>query len=499
MKDLIPKGTGDSRTLKSNISANTTFTEFLSMLRSGTLPIDIGAINAGGVQQMGTPLNKENLLPDYVAALLGLPQTDPQIRDALERLQEEIKVPQDVISWLGMRNADINDVVEMLAFSYGHSNVPVLLLKFYDKIGNPVEGVSVVVETSGNAGFSSSLTSRPGKSNAKGLCPILMVGFGSDDSKIAEKYFKYLKITASHPFYDMGELESGVLFNNGSDEIGVLKRNMTTLDLSNYVSFNNYVYLTESGSYTIPPSWTNGADAFIVGGGGGGGCAHAKSSYRGCGNAGGGGGGYVKTVHNINPSETVDIVIGAGGSGGSNSSSSTSTPSGSQGGSTSIKRQDGSLFSAEGGNGGGGGGIEGSLDAKNTGFGGAGGSGGGGGIGSLKTSGRATGTGGAGGTDGGSGGTGIPDDTAQGEGMSGGEGSGLSTRPFGDLSLPLCSSGGNGAVNSATNGGGGYGYYSNGNLNGSYYGCGGGGGTCESSENRLGGAGYQGVVILKKL
>lgn len=490
MKDLIVKGTGNSRTLKSSISQNATFAEFLSMLRSGALPIDIGAINAGGVQQMGTALNKENLLPDYVAALLELPQTDPQIRDALARLQEEIKVPQNVISWLGTRNSDINDVVEMLAFSYGYSNVPALLLKFYDEIGNPIEGVSVTVRTSSVPNFSTADESRPGKSNANGLCPILMVGFGGDESDITEYNFKYLKITASHPFYNMGELESGVLFNNGSDTIGVLKRNLTTLDLSNYVSIKNYVYLTESGSYTIPPSWTNGADAFIVGGGGGGGCSHAQSSYQFCGNSSGGGGGYVKTVHNINPSETVDIIIGAGGDGGSNSSTSIGTPAGKQGGSSSLKRTDGSLFSAEGGHGGAGGG---------TGLGGAGGSGGGGGIGSLKTSGRATGTGGVGGTDGGSGGTGIPDDTAQGEGMSGGEGSGLSTRPFNDLSLPLCSSGGNGAVNSATNGGGGYGYYSSGNLNGSYYGCGGGGGTCESSANRYGGDGYQGVVIFKKL
>lgn len=82
MKDLIPKGTGDSRTLKSNISANTTFAEFLSMLRSGTLPIDIGAINAGGVQQMGTPLNKENLLTDETAGKFNFsPSENPNIND----------------------------------------------------------------------------------------------------------------------------------------------------------------------------------------------------------------------------------------------------------------------------------------------------------------------------------------------------------------------------------------------------------------------------------
>lgn len=84
MKDLIVKGTGNSRTLKSSISQNATFAEFLSMLRSGTLPIDIGAINAGGVQQMGTALNKENLLTDETAGKFNFsPSENPNINDVI--------------------------------------------------------------------------------------------------------------------------------------------------------------------------------------------------------------------------------------------------------------------------------------------------------------------------------------------------------------------------------------------------------------------------------
>lgn len=84
MKDGVIKGTGDSRYLKSNIDANTTFAEFLTALRAGTLPIDLNGINADGWEQIGSALNKANLLPDDVATTLGLDSaTNPQIKDAL--------------------------------------------------------------------------------------------------------------------------------------------------------------------------------------------------------------------------------------------------------------------------------------------------------------------------------------------------------------------------------------------------------------------------------
>lgn len=72
MKDFIPKGTGNSRWMKSSIPTGTTWEEALAMLRAGTFPFDLNGINSAGVAQMGDALNKANLLPDAVGALYGL-------------------------------------------------------------------------------------------------------------------------------------------------------------------------------------------------------------------------------------------------------------------------------------------------------------------------------------------------------------------------------------------------------------------------------------------
>lgn len=72
MKDSILKGTGNSRFLKSAIPDGTTWAEALAMLRAGTFPMDLNGINNAGFQQVGTPLNKANLLKDVNALTLGL-------------------------------------------------------------------------------------------------------------------------------------------------------------------------------------------------------------------------------------------------------------------------------------------------------------------------------------------------------------------------------------------------------------------------------------------
>lgn len=71
MQDFVPLGTGNSRSLKSSISAGTTWEQALEMLRNGTFPIDIGAVNDAGVAQKGTPLNMASLLAASVAAKYG--------------------------------------------------------------------------------------------------------------------------------------------------------------------------------------------------------------------------------------------------------------------------------------------------------------------------------------------------------------------------------------------------------------------------------------------
>ena len=61
MQDLIPRGTGNSRWMKSSIPTGTTWEEALAMLRAGTFPFDLNGINSAGVAQMGTLLNKASL------------------------------------------------------------------------------------------------------------------------------------------------------------------------------------------------------------------------------------------------------------------------------------------------------------------------------------------------------------------------------------------------------------------------------------------------------
>lgn len=73
MIDSVLKGTGNSRFLKSSVPAGTSWADALAMLQAGTFPIDFNGINTEGFQQVGTPLNKANLLKDATAAQIGLP------------------------------------------------------------------------------------------------------------------------------------------------------------------------------------------------------------------------------------------------------------------------------------------------------------------------------------------------------------------------------------------------------------------------------------------
>lgn len=78
MQDGIIKGTGNSRYLKSISNFLTqypTYQDFVAALVAGTLPIDLNGINETGWDQLGTALNKANLLSDETCAALGLPNT----------------------------------------------------------------------------------------------------------------------------------------------------------------------------------------------------------------------------------------------------------------------------------------------------------------------------------------------------------------------------------------------------------------------------------------
>nr|DAW18563.1 MAG TPA: hypothetical protein [Caudoviricetes sp.] len=88
MIDSVLKGTGNSRFLKSAVPAGTSWADALAMLQAGTFPIDFNGINTEGFQQVGTPLNKANLLKDSTANIISLPTsaTPDEMFSALARL-----------------------------------------------------------------------------------------------------------------------------------------------------------------------------------------------------------------------------------------------------------------------------------------------------------------------------------------------------------------------------------------------------------------------------
>ena len=93
MKDMIPKGTGNSRFLRSvsNFKAiYPTYDDFVNALVAGNLPVDFNGINEAGIQQVGTSLNKANLLTDETAAALGLDSDDPTVDEAFGRLNQHL-------------------------------------------------------------------------------------------------------------------------------------------------------------------------------------------------------------------------------------------------------------------------------------------------------------------------------------------------------------------------------------------------------------------------
>lgn len=91
MKDFVPKGTGNSRFLKSVsnfLSLYPDYNSFAQALVAGTLPIDLNGVNSAGYTQLGTALNKANLLDDTTAAALEL-TGDPTVNQALYALSQK--------------------------------------------------------------------------------------------------------------------------------------------------------------------------------------------------------------------------------------------------------------------------------------------------------------------------------------------------------------------------------------------------------------------------
>lgn len=86
MQDMIIKGTGNSRYLKSVPNIMTlypTYEAFTQALAAGIFPIDLNGVNPDGVDTTGTALNKDNLLSDATVQTIGLSKENPTVSDAI--------------------------------------------------------------------------------------------------------------------------------------------------------------------------------------------------------------------------------------------------------------------------------------------------------------------------------------------------------------------------------------------------------------------------------
>jgi len=75
VQDAIMKGSGNSRYLKTvgeALSLYPTYEDFMQAMVAGIFPVDFNGINNDGWTQLGTLLNKANLLSDTVISTLGL-------------------------------------------------------------------------------------------------------------------------------------------------------------------------------------------------------------------------------------------------------------------------------------------------------------------------------------------------------------------------------------------------------------------------------------------
>lgn len=98
MIDSVIAGTGNSRYLRTSISASTTWEEALTMLRAGTFPIDLAGINLAGFTTLGTALNSDSLLKSAIISALGL-QADATPSDAWEAVLALIATKQDELTF----------------------------------------------------------------------------------------------------------------------------------------------------------------------------------------------------------------------------------------------------------------------------------------------------------------------------------------------------------------------------------------------------------------
>lgn len=142
MQNFVPLGTGNSRLMKSNIPAGTTWEQAIAMLNSGTFPYDTGQLNAAGISVEGTPLNKQTLLQDSTAQQFGL-TGDATVDQVLQNIpQNFIKCVQSGLPAVSISALQIGDTITI-------DNVSVLVVASNHFASNTV----TVLASSGSAHY----------------------------------------------------------------------------------------------------------------------------------------------------------------------------------------------------------------------------------------------------------------------------------------------------------------------------------------------------------
>lgn len=117
MQDGIMNETGDSRYLRSIAGFKQkfpTYDAFAAGLSAGEVPIDLNGVNPDGWAQLGTALNKSNLLTDATAALADLgPEATPN-----EMFAAIVRVAKDAQSAAGSAASKANSLI-----TYGTANL----------------------------------------------------------------------------------------------------------------------------------------------------------------------------------------------------------------------------------------------------------------------------------------------------------------------------------------------------------------------------------------
>lgn len=113
MLDFIPKGTGNSRILKSVsnfASLYPTYADFIAALAAAGIPIDLAGVNSAGYNQLGTPLNVANLLSPEAVSALKIKTLDPTVNDAFLTIANQWASRNDFAKALVLSIADgLND------------------------------------------------------------------------------------------------------------------------------------------------------------------------------------------------------------------------------------------------------------------------------------------------------------------------------------------------------------------------------------------------------